>query len=176
MARLKTRFYEKEILEILQKKGGCMWGFNRLQKEGKFHRTQFSRYLQRMSQSGLITIVGENRKKYCIANLDLEKKFKKIYVDIIEIENELTNSNLKNKQKISLMIDLIKLILYERDKLDLLLLNPDNGQVSWNKRNFIENITNWLTNKLRNNINNLSPKERIKVFRSFNLENLLNSL
>lgn len=110
-----TRDYKKEIIDILEAHGGCVTGFNWLQKMWKFPRTILAEQLREMENEHFIEIVIVNKqtKRYCLSGISFRKVFKFQDPEIKAVEKELKRTDLSEDELYFLIRNHIKLTYHD---------------------------------------------------------------
>jgi len=109
---MKGRDYKEEILKILKNHGGCVTGFNNLQRIGKFHSTSLLNNLEELEAQNKINIkkskIGIMWSKFCIIKKHFGFKLKINDLEINKIR-KLKDENSTYEEKLFLNTCIIRI-------------------------------------------------------------------
>jgi len=163
--------YEMEILEILRLNGGEITGFNELlnkRSSGRsFHPTRTATALKKLEKEGEIKIEETGfakQKKYILIEHNIEKAYDKLTKKLQKIEIQFNSPNLKEKEKVFLTSNYLRLGLHKLTLLKLLQLSNQILEIKKSKLDSYKKLEEMLFQDLHSKFNELSIQEKHKTF------------
>lgn len=164
MKHLKRHDYEKDILKILDEKGGGVESFNVLLDEGKFHPKILRKYLNKLKFEHRISIDRvKNRDRICLESFDFNEDYTKFTADMKRLKTKFFRKNLDYNTKMSLTKDYLFLGLKKLHALNLAKLNHECVTQNEHQIEIIERTKNKLFWEMRQRLKKLDENDQIRV-------------
>jgi DNA-binding Lrp family transcriptional regulator len=170
--------FQKKILEILKKEGGCIVGVRQLQKKVNCSPSTINKYLKIMTELRLIKLSQEkNKHKICIRDLDFEREFKKNTKVLEKLETQMYRKDLSEDEKLFLIGNYLKMALHHYHNHDVSLLFAENIQTNNKRIEIIKASKNKIWENMQNILLRLEENSRINILNSlFNVYEIPESL
>lgn len=162
------RDYEKEIMSILEAHGGCVTGFNRLKKMGKFHRTTLAEHLREMEDKYLIeTTINKQTKRYCLFDLEVKKRFQLQDLELKAVENDLKRVGLLPNERYFLIRNHIRLTYHNFIILSVMYLYNKYQKNNEKLGRYLRRQRRIEWKKIEEKVKLLPLNEKTKLWRAF---------